>query len=341
LFAYTDPVGTGLLQSLNALQEYRQIIHEEYRRFARLPNSTFTLLEAFQELSPGIDPAVTTVTWIAFPRTAVGTFEEIDQNRFQFQDEYVEWFVERLPDGSVAKVTFSTEFPEYYEALARVGTDELIRGIQEAIPLANPTVAELFGPNFNPQFATPDGRASQLVFHAARNPWNNGDKGILFLTQPFNTLGALFNLVGRCSINRPDLATNAVCANVGGACGPDRNSDPRVCESSQTLARTGNGLSLADPVGIRITSLEGIWKINGEQVDINDTLQNQAAWTTSRSGRRAILDVTKGVTIGDELITTGAQIATKLIVGADVISAPENALPAWAKTGQESSRIIV
>src|SRR5207249_5428984 len=156
-----------------------------------------------------------------------------------------------------------------------------------------------------------------------------------------NTVRALFNLAGQCALPKLDIASSAVCANVGVACGPNRNSDPWICEDVKNLTSSQNGLSLADPVGIKILELQGIWKINGVQVDINDSSQNQGAWIISRNGRRAVLDVSKGVSIGDDPITTGTQVSTKLQVGAAVISAPEHDLPPWAKTGHESSRVIV
>jgi hypothetical protein len=333
MFPYQDPTSTDFLQSQGALQEYRNRLDFFYRFFARVPNSAFTLLDAFKDLTPDTSPTLNSIPWLAFPRTASASFEEIDSNRFRFQDEYVEWRTETQA-GQVTRVTFTTEFPEYYEALAAMGVDALIAGIREVISEANPTTVELFGQNFNPETATGEARAGQFRFNLENNPWNNGEKGILCLTQGFNTMNALFNLVAECAIPKPGDSSD-VCGAVGGACGPGRNSDPVICKASQDLARSSRALSLLDPVGIKITRLRGIWKINNQQVDINDPIDNQGAWIVSRNGRRAVLDVTKGVTIGDEIITTGTQVATALEVSADVISAPENAIPTWARTGQE------
>jgi hypothetical protein len=63
------------------------------------------------------------------PKSAAASFEEIDENRFQLQDEYVEWRTERNSTGKVNKVTFTTEFFEHYEALARVNFDAFVNGI--------------------------------------------------------------------------------------------------------------------------------------------------------------------------------------------------------------------
>ena len=151
-------------------------------------------------------------------------------------------------------------------------------------------------------------------------------------------MNALFNLVGQCAIPRPDLPPGSVCANVGGACGSNRDSDPNVCLASQQAVRGQQGISLEDPVGVEIVALDGIWEVDGQQIDINAPASNQGAWTVSRNGRRAVLTVQDGLTLDGEVITTGTQVAKALRVRARVITAPETALPVWARIGNESLR---
>jgi hypothetical protein len=337
MFAYKDPTGSDFLKSQNALEIYRTEIDRFYKRSALKLNSAFSLLEAFEGLTPEKGLQVATIAWIAFPKLANKPFDVIDADRFNLQDEYVEWRTE-TKDGKVTRITFTTEFPEYYQALAQVSADALIAGIKNTIPGANPTITELFGSGFNPTTASPQKRSDQFRRNLTQNPWNNGQKGILCLTQTNNTAGALFGLVEPCAISRRDIPASAVCGQV--SCVPGRNSDPAICQEAQNAARNSLGLSLQDPVGIKMLRLEGIWNIEGEQIDINDPSENQGAWVISRNGRRAVLDVTKGVTIENTTITSGAQVAAKLTVGADVIVAPESVLPDWAQTGEESSRLI-
>jgi hypothetical protein len=339
MFKYSDPTGSNVLNKQKALLEYRLLVHNWYRQLAVLPNSSFTLLEAFDQANQNV--TINRVSWIAYPRNVAASSEEIDSGRFQFQEEYVEWRVEKHTRGHVTRITFTTEFLEYYEALARVGVKALISGIKSTIPKAKPTNEDLFGPAFDAEAATPEERAFRFRRNALRNPWNNGEKDLLFLSHPSSTMGALFNLVGYCAVAKANTAANSVCGSLGGFCVPNRNSDPRICEAIQELARAKSAVSLQDPVGIRIFQLQGIWKIKGQQVDINDLHGNKGAWKISRNGRRAVLDVRKGLSIGDEPITSGAQVAAKLLVDAAVVSAPEAGLPAWAKTGQESTRAIV
>ncbi len=341
MFAYSDPVGTGLLAQTGTLADYQGMVHRFYRQFARLRRSAFTLLDAFD----GVAAARTdTVTWIAFPRTVVGSDRDIDTNRFTggaadagLQDEYVEWRVDRDPAGAIKTITFTTELPEYYEALAGAGLDALVTAISAVHPGAAPTTAELFGVGFNPATASKAARQSQFVAHLPNNPWQNGAKGILCLQQGNNTMFALFNLVGQCSIQLPGSSTSACTNAQSGACGEGRNSDPNICTAAQDLCRDSKVLALTDPVGIRIIELGGIWKLEGQQIDIN----NSQFWSITRNGRRGVLTAAPGLTLGDRTIETGTEVSRVLKVGASVVSAPANAVPSWARIGQESSRQIV
>ncbi|MGF1516171.1 MAG: hypothetical protein ACFB5Z_21080 [Elainellaceae cyanobacterium] len=338
MFTYADPTGTDILESQRALIDYRAIIDGFYRNAAQVPNSGFALLDAFETLLEGASQ-VDSIPWRAFPVTASAPFEEIDSDRFRWQDEYVEWRTERSESGEIARITFTTEFPEYYQALARVGVDALVAGIQDAIPEAHPTLEEMFGNEVDPRQLNGEGRAQRFRLNLSRNPWNNGEKGILCLTQQFNTVGALFNLVDKCAVQQAGIPASAVCSAVGGACGSGRNSDPVICQASQNMARADRAISLLDPVGVKIKALLGSWDLDDVAIDINDEATSKGAWTISRNGRRAVLDLTKGsIAAGGSVITSGAQVANELQVEADVISAPDSGLPTWARMGREFMR---
>jgi hypothetical protein len=335
MFSYTDPGKT--LKPAKALANYRQLLHEEYRSQSKLAGSAFTLLEAFEEI-PDARKKTAAVDWIAFPRTAQASNEEIDTDRFRFQDEYVEWRVEKTPSGKVKQITFTTDFLEYYRALAMVGMAELAAAIRAVIPNANPRAAELFGPNFQPYDAQPVARGNKFAAFAPQNPWNNGKKGILCLTQQFNTLGALFNLAGRAAVPNSAIPAAGVCDTLGGFCGSERNSDPSIATAIQTIALARRGISLVDPVGIEIVRLGGIWRIGSTALDINNPAGNQQVWTVSRRGRRAVLKVVPNLTLDDEPVTSGAQVASVLKVQAVVVSASEADMPEWSRIGQENSQ---
>jgi hypothetical protein len=339
MFAYSDPTGTGFLQSAGVLQNYREKVHFFDRRFHTVPNSGFALREAFEQLAPGTRAEITTVRWSAFPVTAAAGAEEIDNGRLDFQDEYCEWRVEKNGE-TLTRVTFTTEFSEYLEAFAEVGVTPLKEEIGRLVPAANPTDADLFGPGFNPATMSAPARGDRFRRNLPNNPWNNGQRGILCLTQHFNTMSALFNLLGACGVPRPDLDSGAVCANVGGACGPGRNSDPNVCSGVQDLARNDRSFSLQDPAGIRIMGLDpaGRWTVNGQAVDMNNEAVNSGIWKVTRNGRRGTFTFQGDVRLGGARINTGADLARQLIVGAAVIHAPNAALPEWARIGNEGLR---
>lgn len=343
MFQYADPAGTGVLERVGALDDYRQILHAEYRAFARLARSSFTVLEAFD----GVLATSTEVNWIAFPRTANATDTQIDAARFTggpngfgFQDEYVEWHVEALAGGAT-RIVFTTEFPEYFEACAGQGFAAVRDAVEDVYPGADPTVEELYGPGFDPAAASKTARQRRFVDHLPRNPWQTGAKGILCLQQRFNTLGALFNLVGECAVLLPG-APGAACANAAdGACGPGRSSDPNICTAVQSLRRASRVVSLEDPVGVRILQLGGLWTLDGQQIDVNDPIRNQGIWRIHRNGRRAALEAPGGLRLAGNPVTSGAQVAKVLRVGASVLAALELDVPAWARTGQETSRELV
>jgi hypothetical protein len=318
--------------------EFQQQLQSIYDSFARRINSGFTWIEALQQLPGGQLPQAVMVEWAAFPITAQATDVEIDHDRFQHQDEYVEWRAERQ-QNRLTQVTFTTEFPEYFEAFAAVGFEALVRAIQDAIPGANPTVEEVFGTGFNPEATSSIARSRTFRDHLRSNPWNNGQKGILCLTQQFNTLGALFNLLAECGVLKTQGTPENTCALVAstGACGPGRSSDPAVCAEAQRAVRGNLGFTLRDPAGIRIATLEGVWRLNNTDININDPAANPGIWTVSRNGRRGVLSVSNGLTLDGNSLVTGAQIARKLKVAADVLAAPNATLPAWARIGVESS----
>ena len=251
----------------------------------------------------------------------------------------MEWRVERDAGGRVARITFTTEFTEYFEALAEVGSQALKEEVTRLSPEAQPTDADLFGPLPDPDARSPEARRRAFLMRLPGNPWNNGERSILCLTHPVNTLGALLSLCGACSVPRTDIPAGSMCDNVGGNCVPGRNSDPVVCSTLQEVARAGLAFSLEDPAGIIITGMGGIWALDGTQIgDINDPESNHGIWQVSRGAHRGELEVPEGLTLNGSGITSGAQVAQVLRVGTRAILAADASLPFWARLGNEGVR---
>jgi hypothetical protein len=334
MFAYTDPAKA--LKPARALANYRLALHLEYSQGARVPDSAFTLLEAFEEVS-ATRIRTDAVDWTAFPRSAAASNDDIDTKRFRFQDEYVEWRLEKSA-GRVQRVTFTTEFLAYYEALARVGSVELVAAIQAVIPTAKPKVSELFGAAFVPATASEEARARRFRQFSQQNPWINGQKGILCLAHGSSTLTALFRLVDVAAVTNPDVQPGAICGALAGNCVAGRNSDPNIAAAVQTLARNDRSFTLADPAGISIARMSGIWRVGAEEIDINDAARNKGLWKLTRGDRRGELTVPAGMVLDDVPITSGAQVAAALKVKASVVSALNADLPDWARLGREGSQ---
>ncbi|WP_299892412.1 hypothetical protein [uncultured Ruegeria sp.] len=335
MFNYSDPSGSDHLSRFRAISEWRGLVEAEYRSAAKRPDSAFTWIDAILDVDTA-DRAEATIPWKAFPIRVGGTAAQIDADR-NFQEEYVEWSVFRTPGGNIDRISFTTEFREYFGVLAGVSPTGIKTAVESMNQGATPTNSELYGRS---NLAGTTVRQREILFlnHLRNNPWNNGQKGILALTTPVNSIPALFGLAAFCGIERTGLPASEVCANVGGACVPGRQSDPQICTACQQQVRASRSFSLADPIGIFIQRLEGNWTIDGTQIDINDQSAVDPRWVVSRNGRRGTLLVSGAgeLELDGDPITSGSQVADKLFVAATVAIADDANLPEWARTGKEN-----
>lgn len=336
MFDYSDPSGSNLLSQFNALAAWRGFVDGGFQEGARKPASAFTFLDVVRAL-PDADRFPATIDWKAFPilNKNEGN-DKIDQDRFNLQEEYVEWAVFRDANGEIDEIVFTTEFREYFAILAGVSAAGIIEAIKELTPGADPTVREIYGVA-NVDAMPSMERQNRFLRQLPNNPWNNGRKGIMALTLRANSFGALFGLAIDCGIKKENLPSDQVCGNIGDACVPGRQSDPRICTVCQEQVRNAKVFALDDPIGIFISNLIGNWTVGNTQIPINDPAQNQGRWQVTRNGRRARLKVggPQRLKLDNDPITTGAQVADKLFVAANVVTAFEASLPDWARTGNE------
>lgn len=335
MFEYSDPSGTDLLSRFRAISEWRTLVEGHYRDAAKQPDSAFTWIDALLDIEEE-KRQLAEIPWKAFPIRVGGTAEQIDADRF-LQEEYVEWAVFRDGAGDIDSIVFTTEFREYFGVLAGVSPTGIESAIASLQPGAEPTTEEIYGiPNLNGTNA----RQREILFlnNLRHNPWNNGEKGIMALTTPVNSIPALFGLAGFCAIEKTGLPADQVCANVGGACVPGRQSDPQICTACQQEVRAKRSFSLIDPIGIFIDRLSGNWTLDGTPIDMNDQSAADRPWQVSRNGRRATLQVKGGgeLLLDGDSIESGAQVADKLFVAATVATASDDDLPEWARTGKEN-----
>ncbi|MEX0329334.1 MAG: hypothetical protein AB3N07_11480 [Ruegeria sp.] len=335
MFNYSDPSGSDHLSRFRALSEWRGLVEAAYRDAAKQPDSAFTWIDALLDVDEA-NREEATIPWKAFPIRVGGTASQIDANR-ALQEEYVEWSVFRDATGAVDRITFTTEFREYFGILAGVSPTGIKTAIESMNPGAIPTNAELYGRS---NLTGTSSRQREILFlsHLRDNPWNNGQKGILALTTPVNSIPALFGLAAFCGIEKAGLPASEVCANVGGACVPGRQSDPQICTACQQQVRAARSFSLIDPIGIFIQRLSGNWTVGGNQIDINDQSAADPRWIVSRNGRRGTLRVGGGdeLRLDGDPVESGSQVADKLFVAATVAIAADADLPEWARTGKEN-----
>lgn len=335
MFNYSDPSGSDHLSRFRAISEWRGLVEAEYRRAASQPDSAFTWIDAILDVDETKRDEAT-IPWKAFPIRVGGTAAQIDTDR-RLQEEYVEWAVFRTAAGAIDRITFTTEFREYFGVLAGVSPTGIKTAIASMNPGASPSNSELYGRS---SLTGTTSRQREFLFldNLRDNPWNNGEKGILALTTPVNSIPALFGLAAFCGIEKTGLPASDVCANVGGACVPGRQSDPQICTACQQQVRAVRSFSLVDPIGIFIERLSGTWTVDGTQVDINDQTAADPRWIVSRNGRRGTLMVRGNgeLRLDGDLIESGSQVADKLFVAATVAIAADADLPEWARAGKEN-----
>jgi hypothetical protein len=189
------------------------------------------------------------------------------------QDEYLEWYVSRDAQGRITKVTFTAEPPEYWQYFFKydeTGALALIR--------------DLLGRN---DIKADDLRAKETLYNdygavvAERGYYNMYNKlvtesGIVHLSHPSNSLAAEIQLAADASVKYEaqgviitDSTRLACCADFGE---PSRFSDPKIGSDVNARARAGAWVTLADPVGLYIDSMDT------SQITEQDNSPTDAAW---------------------------------------------------------------
>jgi hypothetical protein len=256
------------------------------------------------------------------------------------QDEYCEWRVTRDPDGGIRRVTFTSEPPEYWQALHGDTLQDLNGNPAYPVTGDHELLLELYR-----EFVSPEVRYEDLVCavdlidysdpdnplvvypKGAYNPYNrwNTTDGIMHLTQPSNSLSAEILLGADGTVLRTSRDGRIVsdpdalicCAHYGG---PNRCSDPTIGASVNELAALGFAITLRNPVGLYMDDLNvtGWAGPDGEPVD--------PAWFRIVRGRpglieRAVFEVPKragfrvsDVTIGGVPISVGGQLSEHMTV---------------------------
>lgn len=275
---------------------------------------------------PKIEPSI---TWTGFPAlikrkhpgNEQAAWQEADKplsNGERVQDEYLEWFVTKQA-GKIVRVTFTCEGPEYWEALAH-GYPLSYAGSKTAGATGDKNkLLALYQKYVSPSVQMNDlflsGKYNRL------NKWNTKN-GAMHLNQRNNTLGAEINIAAQATILRQQGGVVLTDPDRLIRCGlygaPGRASDPTIGAAVNSLAREGYAITLQNPVGLYIDSLDtsGWKKPNGSPVD-------PGYWQILRGSTGAILravyevPASEGFAVGDiliggEKIEFGGQIAENM-----------------------------
>jgi hypothetical protein len=255
------------------------------------------------------------------------------------QDEYCEWRVTRDASGRITRVTFTSEPPEYWQALngdtladfngepryPTVGDPDLLLELYREFVSADVQYEDLICSEDLIDYSDPDAPAV-IYAKGTYNPYNrwNTTDGLMHLTEPANTLSAEIKLAADATVlrakgQRPVSDPDALiaCARYGGL---NRSSDPTIGGTVNELAALGFAVTLRNPVGLYMDHLDvtGWAGPDGTPVDPSwfRVLRGQAGLV-----EHAVFEVpsrmnfTVGdITIGGVPIQVGGQIAEHITV---------------------------
>lgn len=179
---------------------------------------------------------------------------------FRIQDEYCEWHVVKgETPGSISKIFFTCEPPEYWNFLAENDKDLMLALYREL--LHNPQIQEsdIFWQQDVYQKTDDDKMqlAARKGDYNPNNKWNTTD-GAIHLTHPANSLYAEMFLASDSTFGWPvtpgasgqiEIDKLMCCAGVGGI---NRSSDPLILAGVYNFAKDNNSVALANPIGLYI-----------------------------------------------------------------------------------------
>jgi hypothetical protein len=264
------------------------------------------------------------------------------------QEEYCEWHVNRdEASGKILKVTFTSEPPEYWQALSgRVPVDDKTPDV--LFPGSRKVLLKLYRDLVDPHVKwddliapkdLKDGMGNVIVKKGAYNIYNkwNTAQGIAHLNSPPNSLIAEIQLGADASVRyvgndkrlfvEPEALI--VNANYGGA---NRNSDPTIGATVNALARLGFFITLKNPVGLYMDHID----LSGWGTPDGKGVEDCIKIVRGSPGmiERLVVEVPKkrGFTVGDimiagEPVRYGGQIAecitVKLVGRANITPKPQ------------------
>ncbi|QDV81755.1 hypothetical protein [Planctomycetes bacterium TBK1r] len=249
-------------------------------------------------------------------RQVPGGFVPAEDIVFRDQDEYCEWHSFRDDTGELLKVVFTCENPEYWRFIAE-NDPNLLLSLYQGLTGQPVAMGDLF---FGEDIFTPDANGNAINENGKYNPYNkwNTTDGIIHLTHPANSLSAEVFLAADASVLRendtgPVVAPGELicCAGYGG---PDRSSDPTIGAAVNGLVRDKKFVTINDPVGLYIHSLDATPFEFPAGISFDDCWKVIRGDQSKKQILRAEFSLPDGgslsqVTVGGESLRFGSQIA--------------------------------
>ena len=324
---------------------FDEVIERESGELNGQPCQYYNQLKPPRQLKPPL--LEQSIVWNAFPGTLLRRFGEMGAMRageslvplterqdgggayytgqgwgnlyYRPHDEYCEWRVERDGEGRIIRVIFTSEPPEYWQALCgdelpsidgvpkykTTGDTDLLVELYREYVSPKVKLDELLCPENLVDNREPGKPVYRKGSYNPYNRWNTTD-GIMHLTQPDNSLQAEIRLGGDATILRerggrritdPDAL---ICgAGYGGA---NRCSDPTIGATVNALAALGCWITLRNPVGLYMDHLDltGVTRPDGSPVDPG-FFRVQRGDAGEKLIERAVFEVPKseGLTVSD------------------------------------------
>jgi hypothetical protein len=234
---------------------------------------------------------------------------------YRQQDEYLEWVIFKDEETEKLKeIIFTCEGPEYWEVISK--DPQLLLELYEKYTNNSIDKNDLYL-GHNIYEVNEDGNIDPEPIYKKGdynryNKWNM--KYAIHLSHPSNTLGAEINLAAFSSVirkNRDDIiitdANSLICCSAFG--NPNRFSDPTIGGNVNSVSRSGNWVTLKDPVGLYISEIDHYRFTKPDGSIIPDFLERY--WNVLRGSKdgsmilRASLKVPDGETHNGEQLLLG------------------------------------
>lgn len=252
------------------------------------------------------------------------------------QEEYVEWRVVTGPLG-VQRVQLTTEMSDYWRVLAAYAPERVLDVAAYFASEEEPDISLIYG-DLDPFAAgvepsTREAAFAEMVLRGGRSPYNSGERAIVCMVHPSNSMTALLSLVIAATSAFEVTDANdgrircATCLEIGplleSVAQLGRASDPLLIERLGRLAFEGRLVALDIPGALAISGVES-WRLRtpsgarvpSEWFQLSRPMRPET--TKDKRYQRVSFEVPpeEGFCISDlidvttgESVTTGAQVA--------------------------------